>query len=240
MVSTGHGLPGPVLRERQRRLRQSANPRRVVRGLRIILVSPICRWSRHCVPGNMNNVRRNGQVLVKSLQRLCNTGPRCRTECTWVSGTCDSTHEPGRRHCPDGRSASTTPSSSSPWPRPRSAAAAWWASATQCSIEPPRYLVCVSKVNHTWKLAKTADGLALAPPRRRSSPTTWRPCSGRRLGDKTDKFDRVSWTDGVTGSPILSECAAWLEGTIIDRVDVGDHVACVVIPVAGGYGTHPR
>ncbi len=86
-------------------------------------------------------------------------------------------------------------------------------------------------------LAKTADGLALhllgADQHDMAS------VFGEETGDKTDKFDRVSWTDGVTGSPILSECAAWLEGTIIDRVDVGDHVACVVIPVAGGYGTHP-
>ena len=109
--------------------------------------------------------------------------------------------------------------------------------ATQCSIEPPRYLVCVSKVNHTWNLAKTADGLALhllgADQHDMAS------VFGEETGDQTDKFDQVSWADGVTGSPILAECAAWLEGTIIDRVDVGDHVACVLIPVAGGYGTHP-
>jgi flavin reductase (DIM6/NTAB) family NADH-FMN oxidoreductase RutF len=33
--------------------------------------------------------------------------------------------------------------------------------ASQCSIVPPRFLVCVSKVNHTYGVAERAPGFAL-------------------------------------------------------------------------------
>jgi flavin reductase (DIM6/NTAB) family NADH-FMN oxidoreductase RutF len=33
--------------------------------------------------------------------------------------------------------------------------------ATQCSIEPPRYLVCISKENHTWMVGMSEDVLSL-------------------------------------------------------------------------------
>jgi flavin reductase (DIM6/NTAB) family NADH-FMN oxidoreductase RutF len=109
--------------------------------------------------------------------------------------------------------------------------------ATQCSIRPPRYLVCISKDNHTWEVSQRTDSLAfhLLGGDQHDLASVF----GEETGDTTDKFDQVAWTDGITGSPVLSECAAWLEGTIIDRVDVGDHEACVVAPVAGGHGTHP-
>ena len=108
---------------------------------------------------------------------------------------------------------------------------------TQCSIEPPRYLVCISKDNHTWEVSQQSRSLALhllgADQHDLAS------VFGEETGDTTDKFDQVAWTDGVTGSPVLSDCAAWFEGAIIDRFDAGDHEACLVTPIAGGQGTHP-
>lgn len=107
---------------------------------------------------------------------------------------------------------------------------------TQCSIRPPRYLICISKANHTWDVSHKADALALHLLGRDQHDVA--AVFGEETGDDVDKLAQVSWTEGVTGSPVLSECAAWMEGTILDRVDVGDHVACVVDPVAGGHGSH--
>ncbi|HEX4244809.1 MAG TPA: flavin reductase family protein, partial [Acidimicrobiales bacterium] len=107
---------------------------------------------------------------------------------------------------------------------------------TQCSIQPPRYLVCISKENHTFDVSRKATALALHLLGRDQHHVA--SVFGEETGDDVDKFAQVSWTDGVTGSPVLSECAAWMEGAIIDRVDVGDHVACLVDPVAGGLGSH--
>ncbi len=33
--------------------------------------------------------------------------------------------------------------------------------ATQCSIDPPRFLVCLSKANHTYRVAHEADTLGV-------------------------------------------------------------------------------
>ena len=33
-----------------------------------------------------------------------------------------------------------------------------------------------------------------------------------------DKFGEVRWAQGVTGAPVLAECAAWIEGRVIDRM----------------------
>jgi len=107
---------------------------------------------------------------------------------------------------------------------------------TQCSIEPPRYLICLSKANHTWDVARKAEALALHILGREQHDMA--SVFGEETGDDVDKFAQVQWTEGVTGSPVLSECAAWMEGTIIDRFDVGDHVVCVVDPIAGGRGGH--
>jgi flavin reductase (DIM6/NTAB) family NADH-FMN oxidoreductase RutF len=108
---------------------------------------------------------------------------------------------------------------------------------TQCSIQPPRYLICLSKENHTWDVSLKADALALHLLGREQGDVA--SVFGEETGDAVDKFAQVHWAEGVTGSPLLSECAAWMEGAIIDRIDVGDHVACVVDPVVGGHGGHP-
>ncbi len=107
---------------------------------------------------------------------------------------------------------------------------------TQCSIHPARYLVCVSKVNHTWGVVQHAQSLALHL--LGDDQHDLARLFGSRTGDVDDKFREVSWTSGVTGSPLLTECAAWLEGAIAGRWDAGDHVACLVEPVSGGPGTH--
>jgi flavin reductase (DIM6/NTAB) family NADH-FMN oxidoreductase RutF len=62
---------------------------------------------------------------------------------------------------------------------------------------------------------------------------------GEQTGDMVDKFTRVQWADGVTGVPILAQCAAWVEGRVIDHMSGGDHEAFLIDVVAGGAGTHP-
>lgn len=107
---------------------------------------------------------------------------------------------------------------------------------TQCSIAPPRILVCISKLNHTFFAVEKSDAVALHLVGR--DQTELAALFAEQTGDTTDKFRRCLWHTGVTGSPVLSECSAWLEGEILDRWSVGDHEALLVRPVAGGSGTH--
>lgn len=108
---------------------------------------------------------------------------------------------------------------------------------TQCSIDPPRLLVCVSRLNHTFGVARAAAGLAVHL--LGADQADLARVFGELTGDATDKFSRCAWRTGETGMPVLEECAAWLEGRTVERVDVGDHTAFVIEPVAGGTGTHP-
>lgn len=105
---------------------------------------------------------------------------------------------------------------------------------TQCSILPARMLVCISKENHTARVALAAPalGVHLLGSDQEEAAALF----GEATGDRTDKLAHVGWHLGQTGAPILDECAAWVEGTVGRRLDVGDHVAHVVDPVAGGGG----
>ncbi len=105
---------------------------------------------------------------------------------------------------------------------------------TQCSIVPPRFLVCISKVNHTYFIVERSDAIALHLIGREQLDVA--SLFAEETGDAVDKFSRCLWHTGVTGSPVLSECAAWLECMIVDRWGVGDHQALLVRPVAGGSG----
>jgi len=107
---------------------------------------------------------------------------------------------------------------------------------TQSSIKPVRFLVCVSKLNHTFGTFQHCEGVALhllgSDQREVAS------LFGEETGDVIDKFDRVKWWSGTTGAPILSECAAWIEGRVIDRMSAGDHEAFLISVVGGASGTH--
>ena len=103
---------------------------------------------------------------------------------------------------------------------------------TQCSIDPPRVLACISKTNHTFPVAGAAEVLAihwLADDDRSLAELF-----GGETGDETDKFERCSWQPGPGGVPVLDGTKGWVAGPVVDRVDVGDHVACVIDAVSGG------
>jgi flavin reductase (DIM6/NTAB) family NADH-FMN oxidoreductase RutF len=107
---------------------------------------------------------------------------------------------------------------------------------TQASIDPVRFIVCISKINHTFGIAdgSTGLGLHLLGSDQRETASLF----GEQTGDVINKFERVQWMQGSTGVPILSECAAWVEGRVIDRMGGGDHEAFLIAVVDGGAGTH--
>jgi flavin reductase (DIM6/NTAB) family NADH-FMN oxidoreductase RutF len=97
---------------------------------------------------------------------------------------------------------------------------------TQCSIEPPHYLVCISEANHTAKVAAraTALGIHFLSQDDRELARLF----GAETGDEVDKFAECEWSDGPLGIPLLAVRGGWLAGTILDRRPVGDHVATVI------------
>ncbi|HEX2040896.1 MAG TPA: flavin reductase family protein [Acidimicrobiales bacterium] len=105
---------------------------------------------------------------------------------------------------------------------------------TQCSIDPPRFLACLSKANHTYRVAQRSPVLAvhlLAHDDKGSAELF-----GAETGDEVDKFARCSWSPGPDGVPLLDDAIAWFGGHILDRLDLGDHVGFVLEPMPGVGG----
>lgn len=106
--------------------------------------------------------------------------------------------------------------------------------ATQCSIKPPRFIVCISKANYTFTAIERADHAAIHLLRRDQSGLG--SLFGEETSDSVAKFAQCSWHLGVTGVPVLDDCAAWIEGRILQRFAPGDHEVVVVQPCDGGGG----
>ena len=111
--------------------------------------------------------------------------------------------------------------------------------ATQASIDPPRMMVMISKKNHTYRIAKSAerlvvhflgaDNLELAR------------LFGEQTGDDVDKFSRCEWTPTADGLPVLRGTLGWVACRVLDRFDAGDHVGHLVEPNYGeATGEEPQ
>jgi len=100
--------------------------------------------------------------------------------------------------------------------------------ATQCSIDPPRMLVCVSKANHTFRLARDADLLAVHVLAHVQHDLA--ELFGGETDDEVDKFERCEWSEGPGGTPLLATPRRMV-GRVLARHDLGDHVGVLLDPV---------
>jgi flavin reductase (DIM6/NTAB) family NADH-FMN oxidoreductase RutF len=100
--------------------------------------------------------------------------------------------------------------------------------ATQCSIHPPRFLACISKKNHTLLLANRAASVAVHIVEEKDKQIA--ELFGGETGDEVDKFARVSW-HFAHGVPILDACQRWFAGSVLEQIDLGDHVGFLLEPI---------
>jgi flavin reductase (DIM6/NTAB) family NADH-FMN oxidoreductase RutF len=105
---------------------------------------------------------------------------------------------------------------------------------TQSSITPFRLLVCISRANHTFNIAERASGLAVHA--LGADQRDMAELFGETTGDVVDKFSHLAWERGITGAPVLTECAAWAEGRTLGRMSAGDHDAFLISIDRGGEG----
>jgi flavin reductase (DIM6/NTAB) family NADH-FMN oxidoreductase RutF len=100
----------------------------------------------------------------------------------------------------------------------------------QSSIEPERYVVWLSKANHTFRVALhaqyfgihflTEDDLELAK------------LFGTNSGDDVDKFAHCDWEPGPDELPVLTDCPNRFTAKRVALLDEGgDHVCLVVEPI---------
>jgi flavin reductase (DIM6/NTAB) family NADH-FMN oxidoreductase RutF len=107
--------------------------------------------------------------------------------------------------------------------------------ATQMSIDPPRFAVCLSHNNRTFRRGHDAGvfGVHCVP----ADAGDLAELFGGETGDEVDKFARTSWHEGPEGVPILDACANWFVGRVVWRHDGGDHDAFLLEPIAAQRGS---
>jgi len=87
--------------------------------------------------------------------------------------------------------------------------------ASQVSIDPPRFLVCLSVENLTYRVALRAPLLVVhfVPEQAEELAVLF----GGETGDDTDKFARCRWRAGP-GGPRAVRGSGWRRGRPTDRV----------------------
>jgi flavin reductase (DIM6/NTAB) family NADH-FMN oxidoreductase RutF len=103
-----------------------------------------------------------------------------------------------------------------------------------CSVDPQRFLACISQANHTHEVALRAAHLAVhvVPADREHLAELF----GGETGDEVDKFAQCAWSEGPSGSTLLDDCPDRFVGAVLDRFDVGDHTAMLLEPVWAQHG----
>jgi flavin reductase (DIM6/NTAB) family NADH-FMN oxidoreductase RutF len=102
--------------------------------------------------------------------------------------------------------------------------------ASQASIDPPRFLVCISLANATHRHAQRASELAVhqVPADR---PDLAQLFGGTTADDGVDKFKHCRWTPARGGLPLLDDCPTWMIGAVADRRPLGDHEGFLLNPL---------
>ena len=107
---------------------------------------------------------------------------------------------------------------------------------SQCSIEPVRYAVWLSKANHTCRVALHATHLAVHY--LGEDDRALAELFGERSGDDIDKFERVATTEGPHGVPLLDDCADRVVFRRTSFLEEGsDHICFMLEPVEASAGS---
>jgi flavin reductase (DIM6/NTAB) family NADH-FMN oxidoreductase RutF len=110
--------------------------------------------------------------------------------------------------------------------------------ATQSSISPPRFIVCLSEKNRTYRIATGTEHLGvhfLASDQDRLAALF-----GGETGDEIDKFAALEWEAGPGGVPLIGDCRNRFVGRILEHRPAGDHVSFLLEPVFAEHGEPVR
>jgi flavin reductase (DIM6/NTAB) family NADH-FMN oxidoreductase RutF len=98
---------------------------------------------------------------------------------------------------------------------------------TQCSIDPSHFLVCLSKRNRTYEIARRASSLVVHMLYDDGRDRALARLFGEQTGREIDKLSQCTWEHGPDGVPVIRSCD-WFGGPIVGRVNLGDHVGFAI------------
>lgn len=110
--------------------------------------------------------------------------------------------------------------------------------ATQTSIDPPRFAICLSEKNRTHRIAREARALGVHFLSVDDEDLV--ALFGGETGDEVDKFAQVDWSPGPEATPLLARCRNRFVGRILERWAAGDHTAFLLEPIAAQRGEEVR
>ena len=102
---------------------------------------------------------------------------------------------------------------------------------SQCSMDPPRFGVFLSKANHTYDLA-VASTVLVVHRLRADQFRVAEHFGGKSAYDDPGKLEGCGWVPGPEGAPVIDDCD-WFAGRVLERADTGDHVLFVLEPFGG-------
>ncbi|MBA2325664.1 MAG: flavin reductase family protein [Actinobacteria bacterium] len=95
-------------------------------------------------------------------------------------------------------------------------------SFTSVSLDPPLVLFCAAKASSTWPRIEAAEQFTVNILNEHQEDVC------RVFATKgADRFSRIGWRPSSNGSPILHDALAYIECTMQDVHDAGDHVIVV-------------
>ena len=107
----------------------------------------------------------------------------------------------------------------------------------QVSIDPERYLVGISRTNHTADLLADVDLLAVHRVTEEQHDLVVH--FGGETGDEVDKFESIPWAEGEGGVPLLDDCPGRFLGRVVGRPESdGDHHLLILEPARVDTGNH--
>ncbi len=92
-------------------------------------------------------------------------------------------------------------------------------SFTSVSLDPPLVLVCLAKTSGNCDSFANSKGYAI-----NILAENQQDVSGTFASPIADRFANVGWDKQETGSPIIDNVAAWLDCSMHEVVDAGDHL----------------
>jgi 3-hydroxy-9,10-secoandrosta-1,3,5(10)-triene-9,17-dione monooxygenase reductase component len=103
-------------------------------------------------------------------------------------------------------------------------------SFTSVSLDPPLVLFCAAKASSTWPRIETSGKWAANILDEDGEEVC------RLYAQKgADRFARIAYTPGRSGSPILEDALAFVDCETIEKYDAGDHVIVVGRVLELGY-----
>jgi flavin reductase (DIM6/NTAB) family NADH-FMN oxidoreductase RutF len=111
--------------------------------------------------------------------------------------------------------------------------------STQCSIDPVRFLVCLSNANRTYDIARRAPALVVHALRDAPLDRELAQLFGEETSFDVDKLARCEWEDGPCGAPVLRGLD-WFSGRVLDQLDLGDHTGFMLAVGTTGHAARVR